>query len=121
MRHTAPNRPLRAPSRRWTGVAVALVLAAMAVAGADVRAQSPASVDIQDFNYLPPTLTVAAGTTVKWINRDEETHTVTSTAGAFGSAGLDLKEEFAHTFTAPGVYPYACDLHPQMHGTVVVK
>jgi len=104
-----------------TRVAVALVLAAMTIAGADVRAQSPTAVDIQDFNYLPPSLTVAAGTTVRWINRDEETHTVTSTAGAFGSAGLDLKEEYAHTFTAPGVYPYGCDLHPQMHGTIVVK
>lgn len=112
--------PPRAPART-ARVAVALVLAVLAAAGADVRAQSPASVDIQDFNYLPPSLTVAAGTTVRWINRDEETHTVTSTAGAFGSAGLDLKEEYAHTFTAPGVYPYACDLHPQMHGTIVVK
>ena len=112
--------PPRAPSRR-ARVAAAVVLAVLVTVGADVRAQSPASVDIQDFNYLPPSLTVPVGTTVRWINRDEETHTVTSTAGAFGSAGLDLKEEYAHTFTAPGVYPYACDLHPQMHGSIVVK
>lgn len=96
------------------------VLVVLATAGSDVRAVPPASVDIQDSNYFPPTLTVPVGTTVRWINHDEETHTVTSTTGSFGSAGLDLKEEYAHTFTAPGVYPYTCDLHPFMKGTVVV-
>jgi plastocyanin len=81
----------------------------------------PAAVDIRDSRYLPPTLTVPAGTTVRWTNRDEETHTVTSTDAAFGSAGLDLGEEYTHTFTAPGVYPYTCDLHPFMHGTIIVN
>ena len=112
--------PHRGPSWRL-GVAAALALAVLVAVGADVRAQAPLSVDIQDSNYLPPRLTVAVGATVRWINRDEETHTVTSTTGLFGSAGLDLKEEFTHTFTAPGVYPYTCSLHPHMHGTIVVN
>ena len=54
-------------------------------------------------------------------NLDEETHTVTSDKGLFGSAGLDLGEEYAYTFTTPGVYPYTCDLHPLMRGTIVVN
>ena len=121
------KRPRRGPScpRRggvaWALVAAIAVLGVLATAGADVRAVSPALVDIQDSNYLPPTLTVPVGTTVRWINHDEETHTVTSMTGLFGSAGLDLKEEYEYTFTAPGVYPYTCDLHPHMRGTIVVN
>jgi plastocyanin len=100
---------------------VALAAAALVALGADVRAGGPAAVDIQDSKYLPPTLTVPVGTTVRWTNRDEETHTVTSTTGLFGSAGLDLGEEYTHTFTAPGVYPYTCDLHSFMQGTIIVN
>jgi plastocyanin len=101
-------------------VLVATVVALSLFVGA-VRALPPASVDVQDSKYLPPALTVAPGTTVRWTNRDEETHTVTSATGLFGSAGLDLGEAYTYTFTAPGVYPYTCDLHPFMQGTIVVK
>ncbi len=89
--------------------------------GAAVPALPPASVNIQDSKYLPPALTVAPGTTVRWINRDEETHTVTSATGLFGSAGLDLGEAYTYTFTTRGEYVYTCDLHSFMQGTIVVK
>ena len=113
---TPPSRPLF-PALVATGVALSLLLGV----GAAGRALPPASVDIQDSKYVPQALTVAPGTTVRWINRDEETHTVTSSAGLFGSAGLDLGEAYSYTFTAPGVYPYTCDLHAFMQGTIVVK
>ncbi|HXL41206.1 MAG TPA: plastocyanin/azurin family copper-binding protein, partial [Actinomycetota bacterium] len=29
-------------------------------------------------------------------------------------------DQFTHTFTAPGTYAYICQIHPFMHGTVVV-
>jgi len=101
--------------------AALLILAVLGVPGSGARAGSPALVDVRDSTYLPPTITVPAGTTVRWTNRDEETHTVTSDTGLFGSAGLDLGEEYAHTFAKPGVYPYTCDLHPFMRGTIVVN
>ena len=101
--------------------AVVVVLAAVIALGADARAVSPALVDIKDSKYLPSTLTVAVGTTVRWTNRDEETHTVTFDTERAGSAGLDLNEEYTYTFTKAGVYPYTCDLHPQMQGTIVVN
>jgi plastocyanin len=110
--HRGPARILLA------GLLTLVVLAAL---GADVRAQSPVSVEIQDGKFLPTTLTISVGTTVRWINRDEETHTVTSDTGLFGSRGLDLGEEFTYTFAAPGQYPYTCDLHPTMQGTITVK
>jgi len=106
----------------WSVLGAGVVaLAAVIALGADARAVSPAVVDIKDSKYLPPTLTVAVGTTVRWTNRDEETHTVTFDTERAGSAGLDLNEDYTHTFTKAGVYPYTCDLHPFMQGTIVVN
>ena len=84
-------------------------------------AEVGAAVDIKEFEYAPPTLAMPAGTTVTWTNHDEETHTITSTTGAFGSAGLGHDDAFAQTFTHPGRYEYFCALHPRMRAVVVVK
>ena len=77
--------------------------------------------DIKDFKYGPPELTVRVGERVTWTNHDEEPHTVTSAAGDFTSTGLSHEETFSRTFTRPGRYAYFCALHPQMKATVVVR
>ena len=100
---------------------VAVVLSLLVSAPARVSSLPPGSVEIRDSKYAPEDLVVAPGTTVRWVNQDEETHTVTSTTEAFKSGGLNLGDEYTHTFTAPGVYPYTCALHEFMHGTIVVK
>ena len=64
---------------------------------------------------------MAPGETVTWVNHDEETHTVTSTAGKFSSPALEADQTFSHTFGEPGTYTYVCALHPYMRATVVVK
>jgi plastocyanin len=97
------------------------VLALALMTGRAAPATSTATVRITDFKFAPSVLTVPAGTTVTWTNRDEEPHTITSTAGAFGSAGLSHEETFTQTFTRPGTYPYFCQLHPHMKATVVVR
>jgi len=102
-------------------VAGLLALGVLGAAAGDAIGVTPAPVEIKDSRYAPEEITVPAGTTVKWINRDEETHTVTSTTEAFKSGGLNLGDEYTHTFTAPGVYPYTCALHDFMRGIVVVK
>jgi len=100
---------------------VAVVLSLLVSAPARVGSLPPGSVEIRDSKYAPEDLVVAPGTTVRWVNQDEETHTVTSETEAFKSGGLNLGDEYTHTFTAPGVYPYTCALHEFMHGTIVVK
>jgi plastocyanin len=64
---------------------------------------------------------VAAGTTVTWINEDDDAHKVVSTDEVFKSKVLDTGEKFSYTFTKAGTYPYFCSIHPKMSGTVVVK
>ena len=89
--------------------------------GAQAPAATPPTIGIKEFKYGPSILTVPVGTTVTWVNHDEEPHTVTSATGAFGSPGLVNADTFAQRFTTPGTYQYFCALHPHMKATVVVK
>ena len=74
----------------------------------------------KDFMFAPTSLTVAAGSTVTWTNRDDEPHTVVSDSGLFHSAALDTNESFSFRFEKPGTYRYMCTIHPRMVGTIVV-
>ena len=80
-----------------------------------------ATVTIDNFTFDPPTLTVKAGTTVIWTNRDDIPHTVAATNRVFKSKAMDTDEKFSFTFTALGSYDYFCSLHPHMKGTIVVE
>jgi len=105
---------------RWRTAIVAVLVAAAPMA-ARSSAASAVSVDIREFTFAPATLTVPVGTTVTWINHDEEPHTVTSTTGTFHSVCLGNEEAFTETFTDRGTYQYFCALHPHMKATVIVK
>jgi len=78
------------------------------------------AVTIDNFAFVPATLTVKAGSTVTWTNRDEEPHTVAASDGSFHSPGMGTGATFSYTFSAPGKFDYVCSIHPMMHGTVVV-
>lgn len=110
------RRPMTWARRSLFAVAVGALLA-----GAPAVAATPQTIGIKDFKYGPAVLTVPVGTTVTWVNHDEEPHTVTSTTGSFSSPGLLSKDTFVQTFTKPGTYAYSCALHPQMRATVIVK
>ena len=86
-----------------------------------VAAQAGLRIEIAKHKFSRPTLTVPVGTTVTWLNRDEDVHTVVSTTQAFRSAGLETDETYSYTFAKPGVYEYFCTLHPLMTGKVIVK
>ena len=68
------------------------------------------------------TLTVKAGTTVTWTNKDDIPHGIAATNNAFKrSQALDTDDSFSFTFTTPGTYQYFCYIHPHMTGTIVVE
>jgi amicyanin len=82
-----------------------------------------AEVAIDNFSFSPTELTIPAGTTVTWTNRDDIPHTVVSSDDpkAFKSKVMDTDEKFSFTFSKPGTYPYFCSVHPKMVGKVVVQ
>jgi plastocyanin len=97
------------------------VVLAVAAPTASVGTATTPTVHIKNFAFDPATLTVAAGTTVRFVNDDTEAHTVTARDGSFNSDGLDTNDSWSFRFTKPGDYAYFCQLHPYMKGTVIVK
>ena len=104
-----------------TRMAVLAVCALLSATGA-TRADAP-QVSIDNFAFTPAEITVSAGTTVTWLNRDDIPHTITDAGDprAFKSSPLDTGDSFSHTFALPGAYHYFCSLHAHMQGTVIVK
>ena len=105
-------------------VAAAILLFAVGRGSIASAQQAPAAsveVKIDNFSFGPAAITVAAGTTVTWTNRDDIPHTVVSDDKVFKSKVLDTDEKFSYTFIKPGTYPYFCSVHPKMTGKVIVQ
>jgi plastocyanin len=99
--------------------------AAVSVSAASAQqvATAPSQVTIQNFAFSPPTLTIAAGTRVEWVNRDGTPHTVIGVGkpAPFKSPALDTGDSFGQVFSTPGTYAYFCGMHPMMVGKIIVK
>jgi plastocyanin len=108
---------------RKLGLVAGAFFACLALGGGAATASeaSGPQILIENFRFDPPTLEVPVGTTVTWMNKDEEIHVVTSSQGLFRSPGLEGDQQFAHRFEKPGTYEYGCAIHPQMKGTIVVR
>jgi plastocyanin len=91
-------------------------------AAPDNKPASEVAIKIDNFSFSPATITVPAGTTIRWTNRDDIPHTVVSDdKTTFKSKVLDTDEQFTYTFTKPGTYSYFCSIHPKMTARVVVQ
>ena len=115
---------------RWQKCVHAVCVMGMFVSGVLVsaaareerKAAAKAEIKIDNFAFTPTELTVAAGTTVEWLNRDDIPHVVVSDdKKTFKSKALDTDETFSYTFTKPGTYAYFCSVHPKMTGKVIVQ
>ena len=98
--------------------------------------QGASSASNENF-FVPNTLNISEGTTVKWTNGDlisyksfevEQIHTVTSgnidkgnIGKEFDSGFLSAGRSFQHTFNSTGTYDYFCFIHPFMTGKVNVS
>jgi amicyanin len=101
------------------GAATAPLVAAIVL---PVSAQNaPGAIGIDNFTFNPQNLTVKAGTTVTWTNKDDIPHAIAAVNKEFKSKALDTGDAYSFTFTTPGTYAYFCSLHPHMTGTIVVE
>ena len=82
---------------------------------------APHAVTIDNFTFNPQRLTVTAGSTVTWTNKDDIPHAIASSNALFRSGAFDTDGNYSFTFTTPGTYQYFCYLHPHMTGTIVVE
>ena len=105
------------------GASTALPTVAPASAGG---APNTVTVNLQDFQFAPKTLTITKGTTVVFINLDNAKHTVTADDGQFDSKDIPPGGKFSFTSTEAGTFPYHCEFHGDkggvdMAGTIVVQ
>ncbi len=116
--------------RRAQTFAAAMMLLALGATSQGVKAEptnteataaTESNVNIDNFTFTPPTLTVAPGTKVTWTNHDDIPHTIVSSAQGFHSKALDTDDAFSFTFATSGEYEYFCSLHPKMKGIIIVK
>jgi plastocyanin len=78
-------------------------------------------VRIENFAFNPATIKISVGDTVTWENYDSAPHTVTGDNNEFDSGKLATNQKFTHTFTTAGTFKYHCNVHPNMHGTIIVS
>jgi plastocyanin len=118
-------------------------LAALGVTAATPALAQGATVEVSmkqspKMLFVPASVNIKAGDTVKWTNPYNITHTVTfdpaqaqtasdvalpAGVAPFGSGDIEEDGTFSHTFTAKGTYKYVCKYHEAMGmvGTVIVS
>jgi plastocyanin len=120
---------------RWRRLTFVLVAAIAVLSYAGLRAAAGESateppsfaragdstVGIANFKFKPTPLTVQAGTKVSFDNRSRVTHTATANGGAFDTGDIKPGEDASVTFKRPGTYVFHCEIHPFMHGKIIVK
>jgi plastocyanin/uncharacterized cupredoxin-like copper-binding protein len=85
-------------------------------------AAKTAEVVMLDDRFEARDLTVPAGTTVVWVNKGADWHSVAATDGSFESGQIASGDTFSLRFDAPGTYGYICKHHARqgMFGKIVV-
>ena len=110
-----------------TSTTFAVLLAILAGGGAVTshaageQNKTASEVSVDNFTFGPESITVAANTTVTWVNRDDVPHVIASTDGLFRSKALDTDDKYSFTFVKTGTYPYFCAVHPKMVGKIIVR
>jgi plastocyanin len=79
-----------------------------------------ATINISGSAFSGP-VTVSVGDTVEVTNNDAIPHTWTSTDGVWDSGSLGQGDSFSFTFEEAGEFPFICEIHPSMSGTVTVE
>jgi plastocyanin len=88
--------------------------------GSATATSSAPVITIKDFGFTTPS-SVGPGAEVSVDNTDSVAHTVTANSG---NAFDDPAPPGNSSFTAPttaGSYPFHCNIHPEMHGVLVVQ
>jgi plastocyanin len=78
-------------------------------------------IGINDNSFSNSSVTIQAGTAVRWENNGTNKHTATSDDLDWGTGTLQSGGDFSRYFDEPGTYTYFCSYHPSMTATIVVE
>jgi plastocyanin len=124
-RETRSFRTTSVQRRLIVLIALSTLTLGLAACGSSSKSSSPPAVSgaaqiTIDSSFTFHTTPVKAGSTVTVKNDASVTHTVT--ADGAGGFNVTIDGGKTATFTAPaaGTYPFHCNIHTSMHGTLTV-
>lgn len=97
------------------------IFCAMGIAADHAPKPQTHTVIIEGMRFQPAALTVAAGDTIVWINKDLVPHTATSAAGDFDSKDIQSSGSWRYKVSTKGDFAYICTFHPTMKAMLRVK
>lgn len=98
-----------------------IATAPLLLAGASAMAGETHVVEIIGFNFKPRMLTIKAGDTVQWVNRDSAPHTATDDRNGWTTPRLNVGQTSDQVFKAAGQVHYHCAVHPSMKARIIVE
>jgi plastocyanin len=106
--------------RRIGLIATALLLLSAASVSAATRTVNVTGA-FPNFSFQPTTTSAKIGDTVKWVNQSSSSHTVTGDAPLnLWNKSLAFNGTASRPFTAAGSFPYHCNFHSSMNGSIAV-
>ena len=100
---------------------LAAVALAVGAAYAATRGAATHTIVMEGVAFQPATITVDAGDTVVWVNKDAFPHTATAQDKSFDSGEIGPAKTWKLVAKKKGTFAYVCAYHPTMKGTVIVK
>lgn len=113
--------PVMAMARQGTPPAASPVASPAASPAASPVTGGGVVIDIVNFAFDPPALTVSAGTIVTWVNVSDTIHNVVAEDETWQSEVLDPGGSYSFQVMEPGTYPYLCTIHPDMGAVLTVE
>jgi plastocyanin len=103
----------------WTSSVILVALSGSAV----TANAAEVAVDQRDLHFVPDSLTIKVGDTVRFTDSDHITHNITIVHpdGSSEDKGMSTySQHIVVQFDKPGVYHVRCRIHPDMKMTVTV-
>lgn len=80
----------------------------------------PVRIDQKGFRFVPHVTVVPTGSTIRFLNNDNEPHNVYSPEGRYNLGTWPTGDTRDYTFKKAGIYTQLCNVHPDMLAYVVV-
>ncbi len=112
---------------RSLGVAAALGCAVLVASCAESDSMPDAppakiyTVRMEGMAFMPATLTVNAGDTIIWVNKDLVPHGAASEAAGFDSKAVQAFQSWQTRVDRVGDFDYVCPFHPTMTAKLQVR
>ena len=97
------------------------ILGGQAIAADSIAEPTEHVVEITGFKFIPESLSVKAGDTIKWINKDITPHTATADDTSFDTGVLKPNESGSITVSSDQTISYFCRYHPTMKANLMFE